>query len=185
MDIISEGQVACAKVQGGFCVLPRSCDSYESLWTYSFKIQFAGQTDYLIAPLGSFAATQQYLNHTECFVYVEMLDESLANSLQIVLGNMFFQSFSYLTQYSGLSTTVTIAVSPNALEATYLGTFVNFTEVDAFTITPENFSLNTAKAVNGLPIAIAYMAGYAEDLSPYFMLDFSNERTVVWNTTCQ
>jgi hypothetical protein len=127
MDIISQGQVACAKVQGGFCVLPRSCDNYESLWTYSFRIQFSGQTEYLTVPLGSFAATQNYLNYTECFIYVEELDESLANSLQIVLGNMFFQSFSYLQQFEGLSTTVTLAVSPNALDATYLGTFADFT----------------------------------------------------------
>lgn len=80
-------------------MLPKSCDNYAEFWTYSFRIQFSGQTEYLTVPLGSFAANQQYLDHAECFIYVEMLDESLANSLQIVLGQMFFQSFSYLQQY--------------------------------------------------------------------------------------
>lgn len=73
----------------------------------------------------------------------------------------------------------------NALPGTYL-TNLNYTEMtsDPFAITAQNFELNTAKAVNGLPIVQAYMLGYPTDVSPYFMIDFSNSRTVVWNDTC-
>jgi len=28
------------------------------------------------------------------------------------------------------------------------------------------------------------MLGYASDLSPYFMVDFSNDKSVVWTSTC-
>lgn len=32
MDIISAGQALCTNTQGGYCVLPKSCDSYPNLW---------------------------------------------------------------------------------------------------------------------------------------------------------
>lgn len=86
LDIISVGQSLCAKVQGGYCILPKSCEEYSSLWSYSFKIQFAGQADYMLVPLASFAANQEYTDRNECVIYVEMLDESFANSRQIVIG---------------------------------------------------------------------------------------------------
>jgi len=98
---------------------------------------------------------------------------------------MFFQSFSYLQQFDRRATNVTLAVSPNALEGTMIGsTTLNQSSTDPFAITTQTFSLNTAKAINGLPIVQAYMQGYASDVSPYFMIDFSNDKTVVWNSSC-
>lgn len=77
---------------------------------------------------------------------------------------------------------MTLAVNPNALDATYLGTFEGYTTVNAFTIGSSAFStVGAAKAVNGLPFVTAEMTGYDEDLSPYFLLDFSNDRTIVWS----
>jgi len=58
IDIISIGQAACARTQGGYCVLPKTCDQYPALWNYSFKIQFSDQSDFLTVPLASFAADQ-------------------------------------------------------------------------------------------------------------------------------
>jgi hypothetical protein len=82
MDIISIGQANCLKTQGGLCVLPQTCDNYPALWTYSFRVQFFNTSEYLIVPLATFAANQNFMgnNATECVVYVENLDESLANS---------------------------------------------------------------------------------------------------------
>lgn len=32
MDIATKGAASCARVQGGQCVLPKSCENYQSLW---------------------------------------------------------------------------------------------------------------------------------------------------------
>lgn len=51
----------------------------------------------MIVPLVSFAYDQvsgnATVNQTACSIYVEMLDESLSNSQQIVLGVGFLRSF--------------------------------------------------------------------------------------------
>ena len=141
MDIISIGQANCLKTQGGLCVLPQSCENYPALWSYSFRVQFANTTEYLIVPLATFAANQNLMgkNVTECVVYVENLNESLTNSVQIVLGNMFYQSFVYHQQFVGqTSTTITLGVNLNALSGTYISnaTLLPLFE-DPFTITPQ------------------------------------------------
>jgi hypothetical protein len=90
MDIASKGAALCARIQGGVCVMPKSCENYPSLWTYSFRIMFAGDDQYMIVPMATFANTETRANKTACVVYVEMLDESLFDARQIVLGNLFF-----------------------------------------------------------------------------------------------
>jgi len=93
LQIAVSGQANCARTQGGYCTLPRNCSTYEGLWDYSFKMAFSGQDNILIAPLASFAADQTVKNNDVCIIYVEMLDETLADSRQVIVGNMFFQSF--------------------------------------------------------------------------------------------
>lgn len=65
-------------------MLPRQCSAYEYLSSYSFYIQLAGDSSYMIVPLVSFAYDQisgnATVNRTDCSIYVEMLDESLSNS---------------------------------------------------------------------------------------------------------
>lgn len=77
-------------------MLPQQCKNYQDLWTsYAFKIVFSDNTNYLIVPLASFAAEATISGHVGCAIYVEMLDESLSDSQQIVLGQMFFQTVAY------------------------------------------------------------------------------------------
>jgi len=38
LAIATAGQVSCAKTQGGLCVLPKTCDKYKDLFTYSFQL---------------------------------------------------------------------------------------------------------------------------------------------------
>lgn len=72
LEIASEGQVNCAKVQGGYCVLPKTCDNYPKLWTYKFKIEFTTGHNYLEVPLASFAALATDKNSQNfCAIYVE------------------------------------------------------------------------------------------------------------------
>jgi hypothetical protein len=84
LSIATQGSVACDKQQGGYCVLPGLCSGYEYLLSYSFYIQLAGDSSYMIVPLVSFAYDQisgnATVNRTDCSIYVEMLDESLSNS---------------------------------------------------------------------------------------------------------
>ena len=99
---------------------------------------------------------------------------------------MFYQSFVYHQQFVGqTSTTITLGVNLGALNGTYISN-ANLLPlfVDPFAITPQYFELNQAYAIDGLPIVQAYMAGYDSELSPYFMVDFSNDRSVVWTSTC-
>ena len=57
LSVASGGTSACESKAGGYCLLQNSCASYESLWKYSFKIQFNSNTETLIVPLATFAVT--------------------------------------------------------------------------------------------------------------------------------
>lgn len=111
LDIAASGQADCARTQGGYCTLPNQCSNYASLWEYSFKIAIPDALNILIAPLASFAADQT-LNQTDiCVIYVEMLDETLPDSRQVIVGNMFFQSFAAYE----VNNTLTFFKNQNAL----------------------------------------------------------------------
>lgn len=99
MAIATSGASNCARVAGGYCVLPFTCDQYPTLWEYSFKLVLDGtNNDVIIVPLASFAANQVIDGQNSCAVYVEMLDEKIADSKQIVFGNMFFQSIAVFSE---------------------------------------------------------------------------------------
>lgn len=74
-------------------------------------------------PLAFFARTTTYsiqgLNTTQCAIYVEMLDESLADSSQIVFGQSFFNAFSFFQAQS--NTTSIIGGDPTQFYSQYIG----------------------------------------------------------------
>lgn len=181
LQIAVSGQANCARTQGGYCTLPKNCSSYASLWEYSFKMAFTGQDNVLVAPLASFAADQTVNSDDICVVYVEMLDETLADSRQVIIGNMFFQSFAAYE----FNNTLTLLKGKNALSSTYLGadTYAQST-VDAFAITPTDMPTNTRSEIVGFPTFSAQMTGLPDDVYPYYTVDFSNSDTVVWSASC-
>jgi hypothetical protein len=177
IDIISSGQVHCAKTQGGFCVLPESCDNYPNLWEYSFQIKFLKDDPYLVVPLASFASDQTTRGTDVCYIYVEELDESLDDSRSIVLGQMFFQSVVMFNQVRGaavLDTSVQIAVNVNALYGTYItdGSGVTTMTTSPFEIVMETVTLDDASSERGLPTVLATMNGFSALKATFFYLDF-------------
>ena len=101
LSIATKGAATCLDYVSGFCVLPLTCDNYESLWnTYSFKVQFgADGTSYLNIPLATFATN--YENLGSCVIFVEYLDDSYQDSQTILFGSMFFQSVYAQVLFSG------------------------------------------------------------------------------------
>lgn len=148
LQIAVAGQANCARTQGGYCTMPKTCSNYASLWEYSFKMAFASQENILVAPIASFAADQTVNGDDICVVYVEMLDETLADSRQVIIGNMFFQSFAAYE----FNNTLTLLKGKSALSSTYLGadTFTQSTD-DAFAITPTDMPTNTRSEIVGFP----------------------------------
>lgn len=186
LDIAAAGQTNCARTQGGFCILPKTCDTYPSLWDYSFKVAFTGNDNFLVVPLASFAADQIVKGDSVCVIYVEMLDESLADSLQIIFGQMFFQSFAYFSQGGSLAQEMTLAVNVNALFSTYLGqnTYTQ-SETNPFEIVAYDVPVDTYSTIVGIPTVSASISGISSDTNPYYTIDFSNDYTVVWTSDCQ
>lgn len=182
LDIASHGQADCARTQGGYCTLPNQCSNYANLWEYSFKIAFPGALNVLIAPLGSFAADQTVNQTNTCIIYVEMLDETLPDSRQVIVGNMFFQSFAAYQ----VNNTLTFFKNQNALTSTYLGKD-DYTQstTDPFAITPVEIPTNTEVEMVGIPTIAATITGMPTDVYPYYTVDFSNSKTVVWGHECE
>lgn len=92
LEIVTSGQVNCIKLPGFYCTLPQTCSNYPTLWDYSFRIAFSGDqnNNLLVVPLGSFASDEIIRGSAQCKIFVELLDENLVDSRQIVLGAMFF-----------------------------------------------------------------------------------------------
>jgi hypothetical protein len=91
-------------------------------------------------PLASFASDVTINNKKICKVYVQYLpaaDETSTYDMSIVLGTMFFQSFSmYVSEASTSEVQVTFNVNTNALSSAYLGSAVATEGSNAFPITP-------------------------------------------------
>jgi len=62
-------------MKSGFCVMAKSCDNYNDLWNYDFKVQFSGVDDYFRIPLASFATSMEIDDQAVCVIFVEMLAE--------------------------------------------------------------------------------------------------------------
>jgi hypothetical protein len=70
LSIASNGMSACDGAPGGYCVLQNSCDAYDDLWKYSFKLEFQGGTGAIIVPLATFAETLNEPQASACKIYV-------------------------------------------------------------------------------------------------------------------
>lgn len=185
LALAADGKASCVNRQGGFCALSGPCEDFtdSGIWDYHFKIRFNQSNDdnYIRVPLASFAANREDLNG-QCAIYVEMLAIKNSDSRQIILGSMFFQSF--YAQYSMFGyngVLVTLMKNENALAMTYLGDTNLTTGEDPFSISP--VTMTAALENQGLPIFNVTMTGIT-DTFPYFFLDFSNDKTVVWDVNC-
>jgi len=93
LQIATNGTASCANIQGGMCALPQTCNNYQNLWQYSFRVAFdSNDGQYIVVPLSIFAQNRELQGLASCVIYVEKLDETLANSQSMVIGQMFFQS---------------------------------------------------------------------------------------------
>lgn len=102
-------------------------------------------------PLSTFAADYE-LNNGLCAVFVEYLDSSDADSKQIILGGMFYQSFYARYTLSTFGASIQLYVNTNALPGTYLGNqTVSQSPISAFTINPLQLHTDTQSEQNGLP----------------------------------
>lgn len=105
-----------------------------------------------------------------------MLDESLANSLSVVLGQMFFQAVDLTYQADNASKLQTLALSlnENALPGTYLGNqAVSQNSSSAFIIEPDYAPLKMNDQMNGLPTFSANLTGIPADVDPFYLIDFA------------
>jgi hypothetical protein len=73
-------------------------------------------------------------------------------------------------------------LNENALTGTYLGSqAVSQSTTDAFVIVPDYAPLDMSDQMNGLPTFSANLTGMAADVSPYYLIDFNQDKTVVWD----
>ena len=114
----------CTASNGGTCVLPGSCSNYASLWQYSFKILFEGNTNYINMPLGALA----FDSGSQCEIFVQFLDEgNEPQSDEVIFGAMFQQQFINYWHYNYTNpvvnvTTLYMQMSPNnTLTGSYIG----------------------------------------------------------------
>lgn len=101
--------LTCNPAAGESCVLSQACSSYSDLWSYSFKLNFEGQTNYVIVPLGAFAVNNSTDN--TCNLYLQYLnDDQYVQSSSVVLGSMFLQQYINYWQYDLSLKTTTISM---------------------------------------------------------------------------
>lgn len=74
LSVITSGQSSCVTATGGYCVLAKSCASYQTmgLWNFDFRIMFAGNGTYFRIPLASFAIDNA---DNTCSIMVEYLED--------------------------------------------------------------------------------------------------------------
>lgn len=93
IDKTDESSFNCTANDNRICYLESSCDQFTDFWSYSFKIQFAGQSNYLNVPLAAFASD----NATSG--YCDLVIENLGEQSEVVLGSMFLQQYIAYWQF--------------------------------------------------------------------------------------
>lgn len=186
LGILTDGESSCARVSSGYCVLPKSCDNFNSLWQYSFKIILDSTTgQYQLLPLASIAADQTTKSGANvCYIYVEELDSSMPDAVSsVVFGQMFFQSFAmaYHAQNSTQLFEVTFAKNINALDIAYLGNQTYNNKLDPFKFLGDTLYVDTYYT---MPNVGVQMTGLPSYYYPYFYFDFTTDNTVVWDRKC-
>jgi len=113
----------CNPSVGSACSLANTCATYTNLWTYSFKVQFADQLNYVNVPLAAFAVDNTATNG--CDLYIQYLNSNQeSQSSQIVLGSMFLQQYVNVWDYdnkSGTATYIAELSSSCTLNGAYIG----------------------------------------------------------------
>jgi hypothetical protein len=74
-------------------------------------------------------------------------------------------------------------VNENALSGTYIGSETYTQTTTAFTVSMYSPSVDTTATSSGTP-TIAVTINGLDATAQNFMIDFSNDNTVVWDTTC-
>jgi len=97
---------------------------------------------------------------------------------------MFFQSIYAKYTMSGVnSVTVDLYTNMNALSSTYIGDDIVPSSDSVFV--PAVAKLEPSEnSKNGLPTFTAKVSGVT-DAEPYYLLDFSSDRTMVWDIACK
>lgn len=72
----------------------------------------------------------------------------------------------------------------NALAATYIGNAVVPDGPNTFEIKPVSVQTSEDTDGNGIPTLQATIAGITAT-SPYYLIDFTLDQTVLWSSTCQ
>ena len=127
----------CEPVNGGLCKLKASCESYPNLWIegWTFKIQFQGQDDYILFPIGALAVDNA---DNVCELQIQFLDVGLnAESNNVIFGTMFLQMYATYFEYdlTANTTTLNMYVSDSCtLYNVYMGTAAIAEAADPFTL---------------------------------------------------
>jgi len=123
----------CNDENGGKCTITGACSAQTALADFSFRIDFADQTNYINVPLGAFAVD----NNGDCDLYLQYLNANQhSQSDKVILGAMFLQTVKAYWQYDIAANTTTLSMmksATNTLTGFYLGS-TTYTEIaDPFT----------------------------------------------------
>lgn len=144
----------------------------------------------MVLPLATFANDRINNAISECVIYVEWLDENQADSNQVVVGQMFFQSIAVMQEMEqNVAHNLTMAVNINALNGTYIGNqTVDSCDPAAFQIVPVTLKPYKYPSTNNVSIPVFELTSVT-GISPssfaiYFMMDLNSDNTVVWDQSC-
>lgn len=100
VDSAFNHDLTCDYSVGGMCKLAQPCATYTNVWStgWTFNFKFQGATDYVLVPIGSFAADNTATG--ECNIYIQFLnDNKHSESSNAILGSMFLQNFKTYVNY--------------------------------------------------------------------------------------
>ena len=158
------------------------CEEYPQLWAYDFKVSW-GEDLFAIMSIGNFASDANGI----CELYIEYQDDTgnhpPAEVSRVNFGVMFFQAF--VLQQSG-GQNAQIWVNPNSIPfAAAISDIVDpVPGPNPFVVTPAALTASPATESSYLPafeVSLGEMIGAP---SAYFYIDWVNEVTVAWATTC-
>lgn len=98
---------------------------------------------------------------------------------------MFFQAVYARYSLTAFSANIQLYVNKNALPGTYIGNqTVTASPTSAFAVNPLTLHTDTYSEQNGLPTFNAQFSGVNNETGAYYLMDFSADHSVLWNTDC-
>jgi len=163
--------------------MQKSCAAIPALWDYSFNIEIK-ESGWLKVPIATFAS--DYNGECRIFVqYQEYMFDGSATTNRITLGNMFFQSVYYIQGAGTISMSINQNTVGTKLEPWFGPDFDFEIGADPFLSEPGSIgSISNDTEVIGAYFA-ASMEGFTTEVAPYFHIDMTNPKTVVWGTGCE